>query len=191
MKKITKLLMVAFTIAVSTSCNETSTPEASLSYLSSEDEQAIEILSGRFNALLKQQSTFSFMKSYAKQVDKKSFMIDYLTPTFNHDELKLAVKIIDLLTISQQQNNLKAMNNNFETSPAVSQLTQELTSQISNTIALASAQDQSPDQLKVSLQWLFANFKTTILESSMLTFVEAHFLEWEHCSGNPGHWACI
>lgn len=177
MKNFINPILTAFGILLFTSCGENSSVKK-LADLQPEEKQAVLTMSGQFNALLQQKSTLNFIKTSMQQTDRASFMMDYLSPSFNSDQKEMAKDIIGHLFVDKTSETFrKATGDNFFTlSPTVGGLTKKLTADIENVMTVSLNEGQSTDQLTINLKSVIANFKAEVQESSSLTFDESRAL---------------
>jgi hypothetical protein len=187
MKKIIKPILIASGIMLFTSCGESPSVKK-LVDLRPEEKQAVIAISVKFNTLLRQKATLNFLKTAMLQSDKASFMMDYLSPSFNSEQKEMALKIVSHLfpKPSQDLKSRTAEDNFFNVSPPVAQLTKKLTDELKNVMVKAHNDALTTDQLTASLNSVIVNFKTEVQENTSLAFDESGalmaFAEFENNS---------
>lgn len=65
-------------------------------------------MSYQFNTLLRQRATLNFIKTGMQQVDKPSFMMNYLSPSFSSEQREMAKYIIGHLFNNRKIEFLRA-----------------------------------------------------------------------------------
>ncbi len=178
-----------FGILLATSCSENSrvNPTIDLTY---EEKQALVAMSSQFNTLLQQKAAFNFAKTAMQQQDKASFMLDSMMPILKGDQqqLEVAKKIIGNLSPNQPNNALRTEieNDFFKPSPAVAQLTENLTADLTNVQTNSDHGEQSTKELVSDLKSVITDFKRDVQNNTSLTFDEARallaFAEFENNS---------
>ncbi|UXE66459.1 MAG: hypothetical protein KA713_18725 [Chryseotalea sp. WA131a] len=189
MKNPIKLVLIVFGILLATSCGENSRvkPTIDLTY---EEKQDLVAMSDQFNVHLQQKATFNFAKTAMQQQDKASFMLDYMMPILKGDQqqLEVAKKIIGNLFSNQPNNALRTEieDDFFKPSPAVAQLTENLTADLTNVQTNSDHGEQSTKELVSDLKSVITDFKRDVQNNTSLTFDEARallaFAEFENNS---------
>jgi hypothetical protein len=187
MKNFIKPILIASGILFFTSCGESPSVKKSVD-LQPEEKQAVLTMSGQFNTLLRQKATLAFIKTAMLQTDKASFMMDYLSPSFNNEQNKIAKDIIGHLFNNKRSESLREKTDDdfFSLSPTVSELTKKLTNDMKGAMVTSLNDGQSTDQLTNSLKSVITNFKEVVKGNSSLTFDESRalvaFAEFENSS---------
>lgn len=177
MKNFIKPILISFSILLFSRCGEDSAVQKSVA-LKPEEKQAVLTMSGQFNTLLRQKATLNFIKTGMQQTDKASFMMDYLSPTFNSEQKEMAKDIIGHLFNNKTGESLRAKteDNFFALSPIVNEMTKKLTDDIKNTMVTSLNAAQSIDQLTNNLKSVITDFKAEVQGNSELTFDESRVL---------------
>ena len=170
-------ILIASGILLFTSCGENPSVKI-LVDLQPEEKQAVLTMSGQFNTMLRQKATSNFIKTGMQQTDKASFMMDYLSPSFNSEQKEMANDIIGHLLNNKTGESLreKTEDNFFTLSSVVNELTKKLTVNIKNVMVTSLNEVQSTDQLTNNLKSVIANFKAEVQGNSSLTFDESRAL---------------
>jgi hypothetical protein len=177
MKNFIKPILIASGILLFTSCGESPSVKK-LVDLQPEEKQAVLTMSGQFNTLLRQKTTLGFIKTAMLQTDKASFMIDYLSPSFNSEQNKMAKVIIGHLFKDKANVDLRAKTDDdfFTLSPTVEHLTKQLTGNMKDVMLVSHSEGLSTDQLTAKLKSVIGNFKAEAQENASLTFDESRAL---------------
>jgi hypothetical protein len=177
MKTSIKTILTAFGILLFTSCEENLTLKEQV-YLQPEEKQVVLAMSGQFNTLLQQRATLNFIKTGMQQADKATFMMNYLSPSFNNEQREMAKDIVGHLfdTNTSQAFRKRTEENYFTLSPTVGSLTKELTTNMENVMIVSHNEGQTTDQLTINLKSVIADFKIKVHENSALTFDESRAL---------------
>jgi hypothetical protein len=178
MKNLIKPILIVAGILLTVGCSET-TSVKKLVDLQIEEKQAVIAMSDRFNTLLRQKTTLNFIKTCMKQSDKTSFMMDYLSPSFNSEQKEMAMKVIGHLFADKPHQDLRAQTGEddfFAVSPTVTRLTKKLTSDIKNAMLGTANEGQSTDQLTAGVKSVIMDFKAEVQENNSLTLDESRIL---------------
>jgi hypothetical protein len=177
MKNLIKPILIASGILLFTSCEKNPSVKK-LVDLQPEEKQTVLTMSGQFNSLLRQKATLNFIKTGMQQIDKTSFMMDYLSPSFNSEQKEMANDIIGHLFDNKTGESLRGKTENdfFTLSPIVNELTKKLTDDIKNVMVNSLNAAQSTDQLTNNLKSVISNFKEEVQGNSSLTFDESRAL---------------